>query len=76
MLFQVFHPSILIARVAYAKDKHMMSRIAKHLKYCTLERPLTANGEPDREVIKKLVVLILATFFLFESLKQVIGFLK
>ena len=53
MLFQVFQPSILKARVAYAKDKHMMSRIVKHLKCCTLERLLTTNGEPDREVIKK-----------------------
>ena len=66
MLLQVFHPSVLKTRLTHAKDKHMMSRIVKHLKCCTLGRLLTANGEPDREVIKKLVFVIISTSFLFE----------
>uniref|UniRef100_F6H4X7 EF-hand domain-containing protein n=1 Tax=Vitis vinifera TaxID=29760 RepID=F6H4X7_VITVI len=57
-LHQVFHPSVLKTRLTHAKDKHMMSRIVKHLKCCTLGRLLTANGEPDREVIKKLFEMI------------------
>ncbi|KAJ9686200.1 hypothetical protein PVL29_015210 [Vitis rotundifolia] len=57
-LHQVFHPSILRRKLAYAKQKHMTSRIVKQLKYSPLERLLTTNGEPDMEVIRMLVFMI------------------
>ncbi|XP_034701440.1 sodium/calcium exchanger NCL-like isoform X2 [Vitis riparia] len=57
-LHQVFHPSILRRKLAYAKQKHMTSRIVKQLKYSPLERLLTTNGEPDMEVIRMLSKMI------------------
>ncbi|XP_002275985.2 sodium/calcium exchanger NCL [Vitis vinifera] len=57
-LHQVFHPSILRRKLAYAKQMHMTSRIVKQLKYSPLERLLTTNGEPDMEVIRMLFKMI------------------
>ncbi|RVX09345.1 Sodium/calcium exchanger NCL [Vitis vinifera] len=57
-LHQVFHPSILRRKLAYAKQMHMTSRIVKQLKYSPLGRLLTTNGEPDMEVIRMLFKMI------------------
>ena len=63
MSLQVFHPSILRRKLAYAKQMHMTSRIVKQLKYSPLERLLTTNGEPDMEVIRMLVFVLVSTSF-------------
>ncbi|RVX09339.1 Sodium/calcium exchanger NCL [Vitis vinifera] len=57
-VYQVFHPSILKRRLAYTNAKHIMPRTVKNLKYCSLGRLLTANGEPDVEVIRRLFAMI------------------
>eukprot|EP00261_Vitis_vinifera_P037654 XP_019078897.1 PREDICTED: uncharacterized protein LOC100245468 [Vitis vinifera] len=56
-LYQVFHPSILKRRLAYT-NLHIMPRTEKKLKCCSLGRLLTANGEPDVEVIRRLFAMI------------------
>ncbi|KAL6330399.1 hypothetical protein AAG906_040329 [Vitis piasezkii] len=53
-LYQVFQPRIQKRRLAYAKHKHLMSGILKHLKSHILGRLFTNNGEPNTEAIKKL----------------------
>ncbi|GLU18101.1 hypothetical protein SLE2022_344190 [Rubroshorea leprosula] len=53
-LYQVFQPWIQRIRIAYAKLKHVMSGILKHLKQRALGRLLTDEGEPNEDVIKKL----------------------
>ncbi|XP_062094395.1 sodium/calcium exchanger NCL-like [Humulus lupulus] len=51
-LYQVFQPWIQRRRLDYAKHKHVISGILKHLK--TSRRLLTEDGEPDVDVISKL----------------------
>ncbi|GKV02059.1 hypothetical protein SLEP1_g14543 [Rubroshorea leprosula] len=51
---QVFQPWIQKRRITYAKLKHVMSGILKHLKQRALGRLLTCDGEPNEDVIKKL----------------------
>ncbi|GLT48584.1 hypothetical protein SLA2020_222010 [Shorea laevis] len=57
-LYQVFQPWIQRRRIAYAKLKHVMSGILKHLKQRALGRLLTDEGEPNEDVIKKLFCTI------------------
>ncbi|KAF8409001.1 hypothetical protein HHK36_005072 [Tetracentron sinense] len=52
LLVQVFQPWIQKRKLAYAKHKHVISGILKHMH--GLERLLTDDGEPNTEVIKKL----------------------
>ncbi|GLT48631.1 hypothetical protein SLA2020_222440 [Shorea laevis] len=54
-LYQVFQPWIQSRRIAYAKHKHVMSGILKHLKQHALGRLLTDKGEPNEDIIKKLL---------------------
>ncbi|CAL1373373.1 unnamed protein product [Linum trigynum] len=53
-LYQVFQPWVQRRRLAFAKHKHVISGILKHLKQRSLGRLLDDDGEPDREVIRKL----------------------
>ncbi|GAV64038.1 Na_Ca_ex domain-containing protein/EF_hand_5 domain-containing protein [Cephalotus follicularis] len=53
-LYQVFQPWIQRRRIAYAKHKHVISGILKHLKMRALGRLLTDDGEPNIEVLHKL----------------------
>lgn len=54
---QVFQPWIQRRRIDYAKHKHVISGVLKHLKMRALGRLLNERGEPNREVIEKLVYL-------------------
>lgn len=54
---QVFQPWIQKRRLAFAKHKHVISGILKHLKQRALGRLLTDSGEPNIDVIKKLVFI-------------------
>lgn len=60
-IMQVFQPWIQRRRIDYAKHKHVISGVLKHLKMRALGRLLTDQGEPNREVIEKLV----SFFYLF-----------
>ncbi|KAF9611350.1 hypothetical protein IFM89_030686 [Coptis chinensis] len=53
-IYQVFQPWIQERKLAYAKHKHVISGILKHLKTNALGRLFTDDGEPDTDVIKKL----------------------
>ncbi|OMO92397.1 Sodium/calcium exchanger membrane region [Corchorus olitorius] len=53
-LYQVFQPWIQRRRLAYAKHKHVISGILKHLKKSALGKLLNDDGEPNTEVIRKL----------------------
>ncbi|KAL9443984.1 hypothetical protein AB3S75_017206 [Citrus x aurantiifolia] len=53
-LYQVFQPWIQKRRLAFAKHKHVISGILKHLRQRALGRLLTDSGEPNIDVIKKL----------------------
>ncbi|KAL5565136.1 hypothetical protein UlMin_028300 [Ulmus minor] len=55
-LYQVFQPWIQKRRLDYVKHKHVISGILKHAN--ALERLLDEEGEPNREVIKKLFRII------------------
>ncbi|KAL8144955.1 hypothetical protein AgCh_003244 [Apium graveolens] len=57
-LYQVFQPWIQRRRIDYAKHKHVISGVLKHLKMRALGRLLTDQGEPNREVIEKLFTAI------------------
>ncbi|KAK9212167.1 hypothetical protein WN943_001548 [Citrus x changshan-huyou] len=50
----VFQPWIQKRRLAFAKHKHVISGILKHLRQRALGRLLTDSGEPNIDVIKKL----------------------
>ncbi|EEF40235.1 calcium ion binding protein, putative [Ricinus communis] len=52
--YQVFRPWIQRRRLAYAKHNHVISGMLKHFKDTASERLLTDDGEPKKEVIKKL----------------------
>ncbi|KAM7277885.1 hypothetical protein ACFE04_005019 [Oxalis oulophora] len=54
----VFQPWIQRRRIAYAKHKHVMSGILRHLKMRALGRLMTDDGEPNTEIIKKLFTTI------------------
>ncbi|XP_054812743.1 sodium/calcium exchanger NCL-like [Prosopis cineraria] len=55
-LYQVFQPWIQRRRLAYVKLKHVIFGILRHFttREQTLGRLLREDGEPDREIIKKL----------------------
>ncbi|XP_058100674.1 sodium/calcium exchanger NCL1-like [Magnolia sinica] len=54
-LYQVFQPWIQKRRLAYAKHKHVIAGILRHVHSETaLGRLLKDNGQPDTDVIKKL----------------------
>lgn len=53
-LYQVFVPWIQKRRLAYAKHKHVISGLLKHLRKRALGRLLTEEGEPNDEIIRKL----------------------
>ncbi|KAB2095713.1 hypothetical protein ES319_A01G058600v1 [Gossypium barbadense] len=53
-VYQVFQPWIQRRRLAFAKHKHVISGILRHLKKHALGRLLTDDGEPDTEIIRKL----------------------
>ncbi|KAK3198789.1 hypothetical protein Dsin_022204 [Dipteronia sinensis] len=53
-VYQVFQPWIQRRRIAYAKHKHVISGILKHLRQRALGRLLNDQGEPNIDVIKKL----------------------
>ncbi|KAL1817905.1 hypothetical protein ACET3Z_020479 [Daucus carota] len=57
-LYQVFQPWIQRRRIDYAKHKHVISGVLKHLKMRALGRLLNERGEPNREVIEKLFMAI------------------
>ncbi|KAI9086061.1 hypothetical protein K1719_032138 [Acacia pycnantha] len=52
--YQVFQPWIQRRRLAYVKHKHVIFGVLRHLKKQALGRLLKEDGEPDREIIKKL----------------------
>lgn len=51
--FQVMQPKLQKRRLAFAKHKHVRSRILKYLKMRALGRLLTDQGEPNKEVLEK-----------------------
>ncbi|CAN1249038.1 Sodium/calcium exchanger NCL [Linum perenne] len=53
-VYQVFQPWVQRRRLAFAKHKHVISGILRHLKQRSLGRLLDDDGEPDTEVIRKL----------------------
>ncbi|XWS28053.1 hypothetical protein CRYUN_Cryun25bG0032800 [Craigia yunnanensis] len=53
-LYQVFQPWIQRRRLAFAKHKHVISGILRHLKKHALGKLLTNDGEPNTQIIKKL----------------------
>ena len=55
----MFQPWIQRRRLAYAKHKHVISGILKHLKMRALGRLCTDEGTVDEEVLKKYVVILL-----------------
>ncbi|OAY28735.1 sodium/calcium exchanger NCL [Manihot esculenta] len=53
-LYQVFQPWIQRRRLEFAKHKHVISGILKHLRERSLGRFLTEDGRPNRDVMEKL----------------------
>ncbi|KAI3457396.1 hypothetical protein Pfo_014059 [Paulownia fortunei] len=53
-LYQVFQPWVQRRRLAYAKHKHVISGILKHLKMRALGKLSTDDGRPNVEVLTKL----------------------
>ncbi|KAI5661804.1 hypothetical protein M9H77_21127 [Catharanthus roseus] len=53
-LYQVFQPWIQRRRLAYAKHKHIISGILKHLKMRALGKFVRDDGTPNTEVLEKL----------------------
>ncbi|KAG8386380.1 hypothetical protein BUALT_Bualt03G0142800 [Buddleja alternifolia] len=53
-LYQVFQPWVQRRRLAYAKHKHVISGILKHLKMRALGKLFTDDGKPNEEVLTKL----------------------
>ncbi|KAK4398338.1 Sodium/calcium exchanger NCL [Sesamum angolense] len=51
-LYQVFQPWVQRRRLAYAKHKHVISGILKHLKMRALGRLSTEEGKPNEEVLE------------------------
>lgn len=57
-VYQVFQPWIQRRRLAFAKHKHVISGILRHLKQHALGRLLDDEGQPDEHVIRKLFLTI------------------
>ncbi|XP_048235031.1 sodium/calcium exchanger NCL [Ricinus communis] len=57
-VYQVFQPWIQKRRLAYAKHKHMISGILKHLTERGLGKFLTEDGRPNKLVMQKLFYAI------------------
>ncbi|KAJ7948715.1 Calcium-binding EF-hand [Quillaja saponaria] len=53
-LYQVFQPWIQRRKIAFVKHKHVILGLLQHLKQRALGRLLRDDGEPDKEIIKKL----------------------
>ncbi|XP_068665143.1 sodium/calcium exchanger NCL1-like [Aristolochia californica] len=53
-IFQVYQPWIQGRRLAYAKRKHVISGLLRHLHRESLGKLLTIDGEPNIPLIKKL----------------------
>ncbi|MBA0771107.1 hypothetical protein Gotri_019628 [Gossypium trilobum] len=53
-VYQVFQPWIQRRRLAFAKHKHVISGILRHLKKQAFGKLLTEDGEPNTEIIRKL----------------------
>ncbi|CAN0921722.1 Sodium/calcium exchanger NCL [Linum grandiflorum] len=53
-VYQVFQPWVQRRRLAFAKHKHVISGILRHLKQRSLGRLLDDEGQPDTDVIRKL----------------------
>ncbi|XP_044499051.1 sodium/calcium exchanger NCL isoform X2 [Mangifera indica] len=53
-LYQVFQPWIQRRRLAYARHRHVISGVLKHLRMHALGRLLNDRGEANKEVLKKL----------------------
>ncbi|KAF2286085.1 hypothetical protein GH714_010232 [Hevea brasiliensis] len=54
----VFRPEVQRRRLAYAKHKHVMSGILKHLRRRALGRFLSDDGQPNEDVMGKLFHVI------------------
>ncbi|XVF29386.1 hypothetical protein REPUB_Repub15cG0116500 [Reevesia pubescens] len=57
-LYQVFQPWIQRRRINFAKHKHVIAGILKHLSVRSVGRLLTDDGEPNLTVIQKLFKMI------------------
>nr|GEY39313.1 sodium/calcium exchanger NCL-like [Tanacetum cinerariifolium] len=53
-IYQVLQPKLQRRRLAFAKHKHVRSRILKYLKMRALGRLSDGHGEPNKEVLEKL----------------------
>ncbi|XP_058211122.1 sodium/calcium exchanger NCL-like [Rhododendron vialii] len=53
-VYQVFQPSIQRRKLEYAKRKHVMSGVLRHLRKHALGRLRRDDGKPNEEVIKML----------------------
>ncbi|XP_062104636.1 sodium/calcium exchanger NCL1-like [Humulus lupulus] len=53
-LYQIFQPWIQKRKLAYAKHKHVMSGLLKSLRMNSFGKLFTEDGEPNKEVLKKL----------------------
>ncbi|KAG4384421.1 hypothetical protein GLYMA_13G272000v4 [Glycine max] len=53
-LYQIFQPWIQRRKLEFIKHKHVILGLLTHLKKRALGRLLKENGEPDKEVIRKL----------------------
>ncbi|XP_047316411.1 sodium/calcium exchanger NCL-like [Impatiens glandulifera] len=53
-VYQVFQPWIQRRRIAYAKHKHIISGVLKHLKMRGIDRLFNDDGQPNERVIEKL----------------------
>ncbi|XP_004489056.1 sodium/calcium exchanger NCL [Cicer arietinum] len=57
-LYQIFQPWIQRRKLEYIKHKHVILGLLKHLKMRSLGRLLKDDGEPNKEVIRKLFTTI------------------
>ncbi|XP_022773820.1 sodium/calcium exchanger NCL-like [Durio zibethinus] len=57
-LYQVFQPWIQKRRIDFAKHKHVIAGLLKHLSVRALGRLLTDDGEPNTTVIERLFMMI------------------
>ncbi|PWA81966.1 sodium/calcium exchanger family protein / calcium-binding EF hand family protein [Artemisia annua] len=53
-IYQVVQPKLQRRRLAFAKHKHVRSRILKYLKQRALGRLMDGAGKPNNDVLKKL----------------------
>lgn len=57
-VYQVFQPWIQKRKLAYAKHKHVISGLLKHLRMHALGRLITDDGTPNEDVLAKLFTTI------------------